>query len=76
MYSEENHSRRDEYGNEGEDRDRGSPMEKIVLDVVPSAGEIAVGARVLAQWGSGFFYPGEISAISGDSYDIQYDDGD
>ena len=52
------------------------PIQKIVLDVVPDADDVTVGARVLAQWGGGLFYPGEVSAIRGDSYDIQYDDGD
>ena len=52
------------------------PISKIILDVVPDAEEVTVGSRVLAQWGGGLFYPGEVSAIRGESYDIQYDDGD
>lgn len=51
-------------------------LNKIVLDVVPEAQEVSEGAAVLAEWAPGQFYPGTVSSISGNSYDIQYDDGD
>lgn len=51
-------------------------LNKIVLDIVPAADEVAEGAAVLAEWAPGQFYPGTVSSISGNSYDIQYDDGD
>jgi hypothetical protein len=52
------------------------PLDGLVLDVVPEAEDVDTGVAVLAQWGAGLFYPGTVSAINGDSYDIQYDDGD
>ncbi|MDA3949028.1 MAG: hypothetical protein PF508_07355 [Spirochaeta sp.] len=52
------------------------PSNKIVLDVVPDAGEVKEGSPVLAEWAPGQFYPGVVSSVGGGSYDIQYDDGD
>ena len=51
-------------------------LDGLILDIVPDAGDVVIGEPVLAQWGTGLFYPGKISAINGNSYDIQYDDGD
>jgi hypothetical protein len=48
----------------------------IVLDRVPAEKELVVGARVLALWTNGKFYPGIIASVEGDRYFIQFDDGD
>src|SRR4051794_15489479 len=34
------------------------------------------GGRVLALWGDGYFYPGRIRQVQGDSCEIAFDDGD
>jgi hypothetical protein len=34
-----------------------------------------VGAKVMAQWRNGSYYPGTIVAINGDQYSVQWDDG-
>ncbi len=52
------------------------PLDGLVLDVVPDAADVDSGVAVLAQWGTGLFYPGSVSAVNGNSYDIQYEDGD
>jgi DNA repair protein Crb2 Tudor domain len=35
-----------------------------------------VGDRVMAQWRDAFFYPGRVRAVSNDSCEVQFDDGD
>lgn len=50
--------------------------EAVVVDRVPTADEVSVGARVLAQWGTGRFYPGAIASVSDAGYAVNYDDGD
>ncbi|MCC6157639.1 MAG: DUF4537 domain-containing protein [Deltaproteobacteria bacterium] len=49
---------------------------QIVADVVPAKAAVAVGAKVLAQWTTGKYYPGKVSAINGANYAIAFDDGD
>ncbi len=37
----------------------------------------AIGQLVFARWASdGYWYPGQITAINGENYDVQFDDGD
>ncbi|XP_060067237.1 TP53-binding protein 1-like [Ylistrum balloti] len=38
--------------------------------------ETVVGARVLARWKDGFYYPGAISQILKSKYQVRFDDGD
>ena len=38
--------------------------------------EIAVGAHVLACWQGAQMYPGTVTARSGNSYTVKWDDGD
>ncbi|XP_021358532.1 uncharacterized protein LOC110453742 isoform X2 [Mizuhopecten yessoensis] len=38
--------------------------------------ETAVGARVLARWKDGFYYPGSIAQILKSKYQVRFDDGD
>ena len=49
---------------------------QVVKDIVPTAAQVKVGTKVLAQWSNGRFYPGTVSAISGGNYSIHFDDGD
>ncbi len=35
-----------------------------------------IGARVMAQWNDGSWYPGQITQIEGAQYCVQFDDGD
>ncbi|TAL34476.1 MAG: DUF4537 domain-containing protein [Spirochaetes bacterium] len=49
---------------------------QIVADVVPAASALKVGTKVLALWGNGKYYPGTVSAIAGNDYSINFDDGD
>ena len=51
-------------------------ISQIAIDEIPDANSIAEGVRVLAMWTDGKYYPGSIASISGESYDINYDDGD
>jgi Histone methyltransferase Tudor domain 1 len=37
---------------------------------------VKVDTRVLAKFKQGRFYPGKITKIDGDRYDIKFDDGD
>lgn len=50
--------------------------QQIVLDIVPKAAKVKVGAKVLAQWSNMRYYPGTVKAITGGNYAIHYDDGD
>jgi hypothetical protein len=51
-------------------------ISQIVADVIPAASAVKVGARVLALWGNGSYYPGTVSAIAGNEYSINFEDGD
>jgi uncharacterized protein (TIGR03067 family) len=49
---------------------------KIALDRVPKKEEVKVDTRVLAKLSTGInFYPGKVSKIAEDRYEIKYDDG-
>ncbi len=48
---------------------------EIIVDVVPARDDVVLGAAVLAQWGTGRFYPGVVSSVNKGSFDIRYDDG-
>ncbi|XP_033750822.1 TP53-binding protein 1-like isoform X2 [Pecten maximus] len=55
--------------------------EPTILCTPPSRGsaiksETALGARVLARWKDGFYYPGSISQILKSKYQVRFDDGD
>ncbi len=50
--------------------DASKPGEEASTD-----GEVKVGTKVAAEWISDIYYSGVIDKISGDDYDIQYDDG-
>jgi hypothetical protein len=49
---------------------------EVVMDVVSEATQLTQGKRVLAQWTNGKYYPGTISSVAGEDYNIQFDDGD
>jgi hypothetical protein len=49
---------------------------KIALDRAPKKDLVKVETRVLAKFKKGGFYPGKITKIDGDHYDIKFDDGD
>jgi hypothetical protein len=49
---------------------------KIALDRVPAEAAVKRGTRVLAKFKKGNFYPGKVTDIDGDLYDIKFDDGD
>lgn len=48
----------------------------IVKDIIPYPSSVTAGKKVLAEWTNGKYYPGTVSSISGDSYNINFDDGD
>ena len=48
----------------------------IAADRVPAEDKLNVGARVLALWTDGRYYPGIIAELDGGRYFIQFDDGD
>ncbi len=52
------------------------PSSIIVKDVIPPKTSVLPGKRVLAQWSDGRYYPGTVSVISGDTFNINFDDGD
>lgn len=52
------------------------PAGIIVKDVIPPKTSVLPGKRVLAQWSDGRYYPGTVSVISGDTFNINFDDGD
>ena len=52
------------------------PVRIIVKDVIPAKTGVLPGKRVLAQWSDGKFYPGTVGVISGDTFNINFDDGD
>ncbi len=50
---------------------------KIALDRVPKKEEVKVDTRVLAKLSKGInFYPGKVTKIAEDRYEIKYDDGE
>lgn len=56
-----------------------SDTRQLLPDVVPSAEDIHVGTRVVAQWlqRDTALYPGVVSNIrSGETFDVLFDDGD
>eukprot|EP00795_Rhopilema_esculentum_P007925 gene7925-13818_t len=49
----------------------------LIPDVVPQASELSVGARVISQWyDRESLYPGIITGIRSNEYEVQFDDGD
>ncbi|MBX3720476.1 MAG: DUF4537 domain-containing protein [Turneriella sp.] len=52
------------------------PAADIAADTIPAAGDVRKGSKVVAEWTDMRYYPGKISAVSGDSYSIQFEDGD
>jgi len=50
--------------------------EIIVPDIIPRKMSVLPGKKVLAQWSNGRFYPGIVSGINGDVYNINFDDGE
>ena len=56
---------------------RDSP-ESFVADVLPHVSEVGLGSRVLGKWYKrhATFYPGTVTAVKGNYYDVLYDDGD
>jgi len=48
----------------------------IVRDVVPGKTGVLPGIAVLARWIDGRYYPGTVSVINGDIYNINFNDGD
>lgn len=60
-----------------DDGDRGDiPLALIAVDRAPKKADVKVGTRTLALWVDGVYYPGWITAIVQDKYQIQFDDGD
>jgi Tol biopolymer transport system component len=49
---------------------------RIAPDRVPGKDMVKVGTRVLARFKQIRFYPGKITKIEGDRYDVKFDDGD
>lgn len=49
---------------------------EIAADTIPDAGDVRKGTKVVAEWTDMRYYPGKISAVSGASYSIQFEDGD
>lgn len=48
----------------------------IVKDVIPPKTSVLPGKSVLAQWSDGKYYPGKVTVINGDIFNISFDDGD
>ncbi len=47
----------------------------IVHEVVATKDTAVVGANVYAKWYGSAFYKAKVTAINGDKYSVQYDDG-
>jgi hypothetical protein len=52
------------------------PVELIAVDRAPKPAGVKVGTHVLGLWTDNRFYPGVVSKIDGDTYSIQFEDGD
>ena len=49
----------------------------LIPDFVPQPNELSVGARVISQWfDREFLYPGIITGVKSNEYEVQFDDGD
>jgi len=49
----------------------------LIPDVVPQPGELSIGARVISQWfDREYLYPGIITGVKSNEYEVQFDDGD
>lgn len=49
----------------------------LIPDVVPQASELTIGARVISQWfDREYLYPGIITGMKSNEYEVQFDDGD
>ena len=49
----------------------------LIPDVVPQPSELTIGARVISQWfDREYLYPGIITGIKSNEYEVQFDDGD
>src|SRR5262249_5366723 len=48
----------------------------IALDRVPKRSAVTIDTRVLARFKQNYFYPGKITKINGDRYDVKFTDGD
>lgn len=59
---------------DGDKADR--PASLIAVDRAPEAGHVSVGTRVLASWADGRVYPGTVTAIDGERYDVLFDNRD
>jgi len=59
---------------DGDQADR--PYALVAVDRAPRKGDVNVGTHLLAMWTDGRVYPGTVTQIADDKYDIQYDDGD
>ena len=59
---------------DGDQADR--PFALVAVDHAPRRDEVKAGTHLLAMWTDGRVYPGTVTQISEDKYDIQFDDGD
>ena len=48
----------------------------IATDTPPPAGLVKTGTRVVAEWTNGRYYPGRITSVDGETYHVNFDDGD
>ncbi len=62
---------------EFEDGDKADlPVSLVVPDRNPNATAVTVGSRVIARWHDNRYYPGTVTSIANQHYDIAFDDGD
>ncbi len=52
------------------------PVSLVALDRNPAANAVIMGSRVLALWHDNRYYPGTVTSIANQRYDIAFDDGD
>jgi hypothetical protein len=52
------------------------PICLVAVNRAPGKGTVKVGTRVLGMWTDNHFYPGTITKIGDDGYNVQFDDGD
>src|SRR5437764_40972 len=58
---------------DGDKADR--PVTLIAVDRAPKKKQVKTGTRVLALWTDERLYPGTVTKIGKDTFDIQFDDG-
>lgn len=52
------------------------PVSLVAPDRNPAENAVVIGSRVLAQWHDNRYYPGAVTSIVNQRYDIAFDDGD